>query len=283
MKLKTRYALLSSAIIILIGSLLLLDRKSEFYTGDDIEPNVSSASTHCPVSSSSQLELSKKQLHKCARHITVKVMEGKGWGSGILIKREEDSYTVLTNAHVIQSQSHNPQYKIQTPDGEIHLATINPNLNLPHQEDLALLQFQSSKEDYQIAILGDSSQLQPQDSIIASGFPFNPKDNTDENGFKLTQGKVWRLLRRSLRRGYQLGYTGKIQKGMSGGPVLNFRGEVVGINGEHAYPLWDRPYIYRNGEEPPLALQEKMDHYNWAIPMNTVTQLLPQSLVLSPD
>jgi S1-C subfamily serine protease len=181
---------------------------------------------------------------------------------------------------VIFSELDHPTYKIETPDGNVYLATLREDIAFPKQEDLALLNFRSSESYYQTAVFGDSSQLQPEEVIIATGFPF-PTNSIEDSGFKLTKGEVWMLLDRALQEGYQLGYSGQIEKGMSGGPILNTKGEVIGINGIHAYPLWDRAYIYLEGGEPNLALQQKMDRYNWGIPAHTITQLLPELVVVS--
>ncbi|HAJ64669.1 MAG TPA: serine protease, partial [Cyanobacteria bacterium UBA8543] len=78
------------------------------------------------------------------------------------------------------------------------------------------------------------------------GFPF-AMDWSDSMGFVLTTGQVSLLLNRALVGGYQVGYTNEIQKGMSGGPILNRQGKLVGINGMHKYPLWGDPYIYKDG------------------------------------
>lgn len=224
--------------------------------------------------------LSQEELYTYARHITVKVIEGDIWGSGILIQREKNLYTVVTNAHVILSERENPQYKIKTPDGKVYMANIKKDINFPHKQDLAVLQFRSTELNYQIATFGDSCQLQQDDTIVAGGFPFI-SEQANKDGFKLTQGQVWLLLNKPLLKGYQLGYTSKIEKGMSGGPVLNTQGEVIGINSLHAYPLWEQPYVYINGEEPDPALQKKMDRYNWAIPANTIARLIPNLIVMS--
>ena len=225
-------------------------------------------------------QLSEEALRDHAREITVKVIEGDSWGSGILIHREGNLYTVLTNAHVIFSDLDRPTYKIATPDGKIYLATLREDIAFPQQEDLALLNFRSPESYYQIAIFGDSSQLQPEEAIIAAGFPFST-NSREASGFKLTKGEVWMLLDRALQEGYQLGYSGQIEKGMSGGPILNTKGEVIGINGIHAYPLWERPYLYHEGDEPTLELQRKMDQYNWGIPAKIITQLLPNLVFVS--
>lgn len=97
-----------------------------------------------------------------AKEITVKVLAGRTWGSGILVQRQENSYTVVTNEHVLIGNS----YKIQTPDEKIHSATRLVEFDRSNigGDDLAVLQFNSSN-DYQIAISAPISNLSERGSI----------------------------------------------------------------------------------------------------------------------
>ena len=58
---------------------------------------------------------------------------------------------------------------------------------------------------------------------------------------------------------------------MSGGALLNSKGEVVAVNGMHAYPLIGRPYIYEDGTTPKEKLINEMVHYSWGIPINRIS------------
>ncbi|WP_287278345.1 MULTISPECIES: serine protease [unclassified Okeania] len=155
-----------------------------------------------------------------------------------MLKRQEQIYTIVTNQHVLDTQ--NKFYLIQTPDGNFYEAN-----QIDHEgfqgNDLALLQFRSTDYIYTVASLGNSHTLAEGDKIFAAGFPILEKPQDTE--FLFTRGKVSILSDKPLEKGYQIGYTNLIKKGMSGGPLLNIYGQVIGINGMHAYPLWGNPFL----------------------------------------
>ncbi|MDF0554881.1 serine protease [Kamptonema sp. UHCC 0994] len=207
-------------------------------------------------------------LDRVAKSITVKVLSGNTWGSGILLQRQGKVYTVVTNRHVLNLGE--KPYIIQTPDGQIYEANL-PSRNMPFGgNDLAILQFRSQDKSYAVASLKSSRTLSEGDRVFAAGFPF------DGHGFILTKGRVSLLPDRALEQGYKIGYTNDIQKGMSGGPLLNRQGEVVGINGMHAYPLWGDPYVYKDGSLPSADVRDRMIALAFAIPIDTFAQLAPQ-------
>jgi serine protease DegQ len=230
-----------------------------------------------PVRSGSH-QLEAAELEKLARSIVVKVRSHQGFlGSGILIRRQGKIYTVVTNDHVLIAGD--PPYQIETPDGKIYPAQqIQETKKVQPTErvnDLGLLQFRSLA-NYTIATLGSASTLAVGESVLAAGFPLmNQGENPAPNlrGFVSNRGEISWVLDKALEGGYRIGYTNGIQKGMSGGPLLNARGEVVAINGMHAEPLWGNPYIYQDGSTPSLSLREKMSQYSWGIPVEKVVQL----------
>ena len=197
-----------------------------------------------------------------ARQITVKVIVGENNGSGILVRRRGSVYTVLTNRHVITAGA---PYGIQTPDGRSHpgrLVKTNPFGGV----DLAILEFRAH-QSYAIAPLGSAKGLKRGDLVLAAGFPLEVPP-TPAYGLWITTGAISLLPNQALQGGYQIGYTNPIRKGMSGGPVLNQRGVVVGINSLHAYPLWGDPYIYQDGSKPPAAYRPTMVQSSWAVPID---------------
>ena len=222
--------------------------------------------------SSNQLPVAK--IRQISDSITVKVLSEKFLGSGALLKKSADSYIVITNAHVLRAAK--SPYQIQTPDGQIYKATVIKTEKFDGN-DLGLLQFRSQHEEYKVANLGDSSTLKVGDRVFVGGF----KKNIDgkllgKQELVFTTGEVSLLLKKALKGGYQIGYTNDIRKGMSGAPLLNIRGEVVGINGLHKEPLWDAPDLYEDGTEPTKPLQEEITRSSFAVALKTVFKQFPQ-------
>lgn len=216
-------------------------------------------------------ELSTVQLHSYAKSITVKVFSGDAWGSGILIHRQGQDYAVLTNDHVLIPGQGKP-YRIQTPDSNIYNAVVVENAKFSGQ-DLALLKFRSRASNYQVASLSKSAKLSESNEVFAAGFPLESED------FVFKKGQIKLLLNQPLKGGFQIGYSNDIQKGMSGGPVLNSQGQVIAINGRHSYPLWGNPYVFQNGEIPSAAIQKQMMKLSWAVPIQTFIKLAPKSIL----
>lgn len=217
-------------------------------------------------------QLSQDQLQKVAQSITVKIISGEKGGSGILIQKEGLLYTVLTSQHVLEAGK---SHIINTPDGQNHPAELVKQVNYDNK-DLVLLQFRA-KGNYSIASLGSSSTLKEGDEVFAAGFPFED-DSSGNRQFVTHPGRISLLLERSLKGGYRIGYTNEVEKGMSGGPVINSDGKVIGINGIHAQPLWGDPYVYEDGSQPNDALRDRMRRSSWGVPIDTLSQLDPPIL-----
>jgi len=72
------------------------------------------------VINSDKNSLDVKRINAIAEQITVRVLSTNTLGSGTIIKRSGNIYTIITSAHVINGI--NSPYTIQTPDGKIYLA-----------------------------------------------------------------------------------------------------------------------------------------------------------------
>lgn len=218
-----------------------------------------------------------EQLRQVAELITVKILSGEVLGSGIIVHKKGAVYVVLTNAHVLRAAS--PPYQIQTQDGKIYPAEMSQVVSFK-DNDLALLEFYSSKAIYQVADLDTS--LTKGEEVFAAGFPFSAEQSytpvfsptdIDDRGFAIRRGEVSLILNKALKGGYQIGYTSRVEKGMSGGPLLNHLGKVIAVNGMHAEPLWGDPYEFMDGSLPESALKEQLSQYSWGIPITTFQKL----------
>ncbi|OBQ32799.1 MAG: hypothetical protein AN487_21710, partial [Anabaena sp. CRKS33] len=189
------------------------------------------------------------------------------------IAKNGNNYTILTNDHVINPGE---SYRIQAPDGKIYPATVikekPPSLK---NQDAALFQFQSTVE-YTIATLGISAPIAVEQKIVAAGFV------SGSAKLVFTEGQISLLPDKSFQRGYRIGYNNKIQPGMSGGPILNYQGEVIGINAVHAYPISDKIYTYIDNSKPSAAERQQMRQYSWGLPIYAVAKIIPEFVAKSP-
>ncbi|NES19769.1 MAG: trypsin-like peptidase domain-containing protein [Symploca sp. SIO3E6] len=239
------------------------------------------------VTDTSSLENLPENLsvEEIAKQITVRILGDEGSGSGVIIARHGSIYTVLTNAHVVDRGNDN-QYTVLTADGMTHLGQWQQS-NRFGNLDLALVEFDSNKS-YHVAVLGDSKALSIDELVYSAGFPnyYFPKNaNYVEStyswglrAFVLTTGQVGMLSEKSLPRGYSLGYTNDVADGMSGGPVLNQKGELVGINGRSKYALSGiNAYTFTDGTRPSYEFFEQMDALSWAIPIAKFNEIKTKS------
>ncbi len=148
-------------------------------------------------------------------------------GSGVIINSE--GY-ILTNEHVIHNADPD-KITVKLPDGREFPGKVTGS---DPRSDLAVVKIQG--KNLPAAKLGDSSKLKVGQWVMAMGNPFGFLLNDPQP--TLTVGVV-SALNRSLS-GTPLGrgkfYEGLIQtdaainKGNSGGPLVNSQGEVIGIN-----------------------------------------------------
>ena len=232
------------------------------------------------------------KVNHTAANISVRILDRDFLGSGFIMQKTAREYIVVTNQHVLRAGE--PPYTVETVDGSTYSAEAVANQNdFNNRYDLAILKFQADAT-YQTATVGDSFSLEVGDRVFAAGFPYRESNSADNSPLDkesrvgnlrylaLQKGRVAIILNRALEEGYQIGYTNDVKKGMSGGPLLNEVGEVIGINGKHAYPLWESPEIYQDGTEPCPALQELITRSSLAIPIEKSIEINPRLKALAP-
>lgn len=229
-----------------------------------------------------------------ANQVTVRILTKFGSGSGVVIKHEGQTYTVLTNNHVVVD-SPEDGYEILTTDGNIYLAEQVNCVNGKNL-DLALVKF-TSPEDYQVVALPKSKVISEGETVYASGFPawhfvFQGKKltkmeetrNWGVKAFQLKTGTIKMQLAKTLPGGYQLGSTNDVFQGMSGGPTLNQQGELIGINGLLKYPFQGiKAFTFTDGTIPKKEDYLQMESLSWAIPIDNVLDFLKEQEMVNQD
>ncbi|WP_210416557.1 S1C family serine protease [Leptospira bouyouniensis] len=139
-----------------------------------------------------------------------------GLGSGIVLN--EDGY-IMTNHHVVQNMDKFTVKLKNKSEYEAKLIGSDPTA------DIALLKISAPKGTLVPSLIGDSSKVRVGNWAIAIGAPLGLEQS-------FTVGVVSAIQRGGLDRS-GLAYIqtdAAINQGNSGGPLLNIRGEVIGIN-----------------------------------------------------
>jgi putative serine protease PepD len=178
-----------------------------------------------------------------------RVMPERGTGSGFII---DDRGYILTNNHVVENAD---TLEVTLADRtKVSAKLIGRDAN----SDIAVIKIAVPKEKLNPLKLGDSSQLQVGQLAIAIGNPFG-LERTVTRGVVSAVGRTLKSeTGRQIRNVIQT--DAAINPGNSGGPLLNSRGEVIGINTAMFTPSGGSVGI------------------GFAVPINTAKTLLPQLL-----
>src|ERR671924_794005 len=176
--------------------------------------------------------------------------EGTATGSGFVVDKDG---TILTNAHVVSGADKGTVSFSE--DGDAVDAEVK---GVDESSDLAVLKIDPSDVENLVAMpLGDSSQSEVGDPVVAIGNPF---------GFQrtVTTGIVSALQREiAAPNGFQirnvLQTDASINPGNSGGPLLDANGRVIGINSQ----------IATGGGGGSVGI-------GFAVPVDTAKSLLPK-------
>jgi tetratricopeptide (TPR) repeat protein/S1-C subfamily serine protease len=200
----------------------------------------------------------EETLAQIAQRSTVRITTGQNKGSGTIISKRGNTYLILTNNHVVRDAQ---SIQVQTFDTQTYSATVVPNA-FTNQQDLALLEITSTKSYSVPEIASFSPRLESE--TLSAGYV------ASSGKFQSSEGKVQQLPSQALKEGYQLGYSGEVVQGMSGGPVFDGADyQLIGINGRTAFPVVSS-YVYKDGSKPSAAEVQQMRQVNWSIPIRMV-------------
>ena len=145
----------------------------------------------------------------------------EGLGSGIIVRYIDGTYYVITNNHVVEGAN---EISITTKDGKEYPAEL---VGSDERKDLALVSFKTT-DYYPLAVLGDSDTALVGHWAVAIGNPLG-----QQFSFSVTQGIISAVGRTGGPGGTINDFIqtdAAINQGNSGGPLINIRGEVIGIN-----------------------------------------------------
>lgn len=144
------------------------------------------------------------------------IQQQQGLGSGVITRSDG---VILTNAHVVEGAS---EVTVTLPDGRTYTGKV---LGGDPLTDVAVVKVVASK--LPVAPLGDSDKVRPGEWAIAIGNPLG-LDNT------VTAGIISAIQRtNAVGEGQRVPYIqtdAAVNPGNSGGPLINDRGQVIGIN-----------------------------------------------------
>lgn len=145
--------------------------------------------------------------------VRVETSQGAGSGSGVIIS---DQGYILTNNHVVEDAQ---QLAVVFADSSLREARL---VGTDPLNDIAVIQVEGELPG--VAAIGDAAALQPGEQVLALGSPLGNFRNT------VTAGVVSATNRSVGPMEGLIQTDAAINSGNSGGPLINLRGEVIGIN-----------------------------------------------------
>jgi len=172
-----------------------------------------------------------------------------GGGTGFIVS--EDGM-ILTNAHVVSDKE--ADYTVLTNDGKKYPAKV---LALDSIRDLAVIKIEGDLKPFPTVKLGDSDKLQIGQSVIAIGNVLGEFRNSVSVGVISGLGRTVTASGGGMVETQEdvIQTDAAINRGNSGGPILNLKGEVIGVN---------------------FAMAEAAENIGFAIPINKAKKDIEQ-------
>lgn len=149
----------------------------------------------------------------------------RGVGSGFIV--DPKGY-ILTNQHVVEGAT---RITIGLQSGEKLRGQV---IGIDHETDLAVIKVETPR-DLPTVKLGDSNGAQVGDWVLAIGSPFGLEQTVTAGiiSKKERESQFFQTFQRFLQT------DAAINRGNSGGPLVNMRGEVIGVNSQIATSTGD--------------------------------------------
>ncbi len=196
-------------------------------------------------------------LYKSTAKIVIQLDNGVSLGSGFLF--DQDGY-IGTNYHVIKSSYEKkvPIFIFFASTGDkVYKANI---VAVSDIFDFAVLKINLEKADLLKVSpikIGNSDNIKELNKIYISGFPAG-------GAWKIAEGKI--QARQKTKNSYLFDISIKLDPGNSGGPLVNSRGEVIGINTMKF-----------------VGDQKQFENFNFSIPINDIKKILEKYTIISSD
>ncbi|MEA5618306.1 serine protease [Cronbergia sp. UHCC 0137] len=231
-----------------------------------------------------------KEVAQIAIPTTVRIdnlLHSNYGGSGVIIGKNRNIYTVLTASHVVGNLKN--KYSIRTSNKNKYRIISLQNLQKTENDpDLAIVKFESTKE-YPVAPISNSDQAVIGTDVYISGYPMSIKDNT-EREYEFRKGQIISRFE-SKPQGYTMRYHPVMARGTSGGPVFDVSGRVIGIHGQgNSDPISYNAVMRSSMSDPVIRINRQSDRYGTseveteikigysaAVPINTFKKLIFQA------
>lgn len=194
----------------------------------------------------------------------------RGFGSGFVVSSDG---LIITNAHVVDGSD---KVEVTLKDGKTYAGKV---MGADSLTDVAVIKIEA--ENLPAVTFADSEQLQPGEWAIAIGNPLG-LDNTVTTGIVSATGRTSAQVGVADKRVSFVQTDAAINPGNSGGPLLNAKGEVIGVNTaiiQNAQGLgFAIPVNTARDIAEELIAKGKVDHSFLGIQMAQITPELKKQL-----
>lgn len=196
---------------------------------------------------------------------------GRRLGSGFVLSIDHMGSLIATNYHVVEHFDNDDEFVLNS---SVNLVNRDKSYKIDaivakdKEIDLAILRI---KEHIPVLQLGDSDEVEFGTPICAVGNPIGVEGTP-------SWGIVTGIRKENSKTYFQI--DAAVTGGSSGGPLLNDRGEVIGIiRGGHEKPIWS-PVLNNKGEKTDYFVELTVpagQNLNIAIPSNYLKELIEKA------